>query len=49
MTRFQALRRMRCDLVTAAFIALMNWMADVPQGEIRFMSVVIEFDPEEPA
>lgn len=49
MTRYQCLRKMRFDWFTAGFIAGMNWLFDAPRNEIRFMHVVIEFDPEEAA
>ena len=48
MTRYQALRKMEVDWFTSGFIAFANWLHDYPPHEIRFMSVVIEFDPTEP-
>ncbi len=48
MTRYQALRRIKCDPLTAGLIAGLNWLFNIPSGEIRFMNVIIEFDPEEP-
>ena len=48
MTRYQALRKMEVDWFTSGFIAFANWLRDYPPHEIRFMSVVIEFDPTEP-
>ena len=45
MTRYQALRHMGCGRFTAWLIALMNDIRGVPQGEIRFMTVIIEYTP----
>lgn len=47
MTRYQVLRRLHCDPITAGFIAAMNWLCGVPTNLIAFMSVRIEFDPKE--
>ena len=48
MSRYQVLRRMSCDPLTAGFIAFFNWLFGVPNGEIHVMHMVIEFDPEDP-
>lgn len=47
MTRYQVLRQLDVDRLSSAFIAVMNWMMNTPAHEIRFMHVVIEFDPDE--
>lgn len=47
VTRYQVLRRLKCDPLTAGLIAGLNWAFDAPSGEIHFMGVIIEFDPEE--
>ena len=45
MTRYQVLRKvLRCDPLTAGFIAFMNWAMGVPANEIRVMTLVIEID-----
>lgn len=43
MTRYQALRKMGCDVVTACFIGSLNWLFGVREGEIRFMHMIIEY------
>ena len=48
MTRYKALRKLvKVDPITAAFIAFFNWLFAVPENEIRFMHIIIEFDPKE--
>jgi len=48
VTRYQALRKLvKVGPFTAGFIAFFNWLFDVPPNEIRFMHVIIEFDPKE--
>ena len=49
MTRYQVLRHMKCEWLSAASVAFFNWLLKAPANEIRFMTVVIEFDPDEPA
>lgn len=49
MTRYQVLRRIGCDPLTAGSIAFMNWLRGYPDGRIYFMTTVIEFDPKEGA
>jgi hypothetical protein len=49
MTRYQVLRRIGCDPLTASGVAFMNWLWGQPQGVISFMTVVIEYDPKEGA
>lgn len=44
MTRYKALRVIGCDFISASFIALVNWLRDVPDGEIRFLTVVMEYE-----
>lgn len=44
MSRYQALRLVGCDWLTAAFIALSNRMAGVPAGQIRFMHMTIDYE-----
>lgn len=46
ISRYQALRRMKCDVITAAFIAFLNFMFDVPPNKIVFMTLEIDFDDE---
>ena len=47
MTRYQALRRLGCDVLTACFIGSLNYLFGVREGEIRFMHMIIEYDTEE--
>ncbi len=47
MTRYQCLRRMGCGWFTAAGVAFGNWLRGNPEGIITFLTVVIEYDPEE--
>ena len=47
MTRYQVLRRIGCGPITAGGIAFMNWLIGYPPNLIGFMTIVIEFDPEE--
>lgn len=47
MTRYQVLRRMGCGPFTSGSIAFFNWLRGYPPGVIAFMTVVIEFDPNE--
>ncbi len=44
MTRYQVLKRMGCDTLTAATISALNWVWGAPQGEIYFMHIVIEYE-----
>lgn len=44
MTRYQALRAIGCDPLAAGAIAAMNWIAGIRRGQIRFLSVVIEYE-----
>lgn len=44
MSRYQALRRIGCDPLSAAVIAIMNRILGVPCGEIRFMHITIEYE-----
>lgn len=49
MTRYQALRRhLRCDPLTAAVIAFLNWAREVPAGHILFLTLHVEYDPTPP-
>ena len=48
MTRYQALRRIGCDPLTAGGIAIANWLRGYPEGLIVFLTVQIEYDPKEP-
>lgn len=45
MTRYQALRSVGCTCFGAWFIATLNNLRGVPQGEIRFMNVTMEYEP----
>lgn len=45
MTRYQALRKMKCDPLTAAFISFLNFMFGVKEGYIGIMNITIEYDP----
>ena len=47
MTRYQALRRLGCDVLTDCFIGSLNHLFGVREGEIRFMHMIIEYDTEE--
>lgn len=47
MTRYQALRSMSCDPITAGMVAFMNWVCGVPQGKIGFMHIIIDYDPDD--
>ena len=49
VTRYQVLRRIGCDPLTAGGVAFMNWLWGQPEGVIAFMTVVIEYDPKEGA
>lgn len=44
MSRYQALRRIGCDPLTAGVIAGMNRCMGVPRGEIRFMHITMEYE-----
>ena len=46
MTRYQVLRRIGCDPLTAGGVAFMNWLWGQPEGVI---APVIEYDPKEGA
>jgi hypothetical protein len=46
MSRYQALRRIGCDPLTAGFIAAMNWAMGQPKGQIRFMHITMEYDTQ---
>lgn len=46
MTRYQALRKMKFDPLAAAVVAFFNWLADVPQGIVVIMFVVIEYEEQ---
>lgn len=43
MTRYQALRRLGCDPLSAAFIAVLNWMRGVEPNRIVFMTLDVVF------
>jgi len=47
MTRYQALRRIECDPLTAGVIALLNWAREVPAGTIVFLTIVLHYDSSE--
>lgn len=47
MSRYQALRHIGCDPLTAAFIAMANWACGVPKGRIVCMSVEIDISDME--
>lgn len=47
MNRYRALRAMRCDPVTAAIFAVLNWLFRVPRNQIRVMHITIELDQGE--
>ena len=42
MSRYQALRSIGCDPLSAGFIAFLNWMRGYPVNHIQFLNVVIE-------
>lgn len=46
MTRYQVLRCMGCDPLTAGTIAFFNWLRGAPDGLIFFMHMVIEYNEE---
>lgn len=46
MSRYRALRLLRCDPLSAGLIAFFNWLRDVPPGEIRVFTAVLEYDHE---
>ncbi len=49
LTRYRALRRLvRVDPLTAGIIAAMNAIAGIPEGQIRVMTVIIDYDPLDP-
>lgn len=43
MTRYQVLRKLGCDIVTASTIAFFNKVRGVPPGLIVFMHIKIEY------
>lgn len=43
MTRYQALRQIGLDPISAALVALMNWLRCIPDGEARAMSMRITY------
>lgn len=43
MSRYQACRLLGLGPVTAAALALMNWLAGVPDGLIKFMTLEVEY------
>lgn len=47
MTRYQVLRRLGCDTIAAAAIALLNWAFNVPLGQIKFLTVTIHYEGKE--
>lgn len=47
MKRYRVLRRIGLDPLASAFVAALNWVMGAPQNEVRFMTVIIEFDPAE--
>lgn len=49
MTRYQALRRAGFGALAAAFIAALNYFRDIPKGEIRFLTVTMEYDHDQVA
>lgn len=46
MTRYQALRAMKCDPFTAGFIAFGNWLRGIQPGRIVFLTVQIDYDAD---
>jgi hypothetical protein len=46
VTRYRALRRIGCDPLAAALVAVLNWLQRVPANEIRVLTTVVEIDPE---
>lgn len=49
MSRYQVLRRIKCDRLTAGVIALLNWACGVPDGTIVFLTAVMHYDLSEDA
>jgi hypothetical protein len=47
MTRYQALRHLGCDPLSAGVVAFLNWMRGYPPNRIVFLSIDIEFEPLE--
>lgn len=47
MTRYRACRLIGLDPLSAAFVAALNWLFDVPQGLIKFI-VEIEYYEDHP-
>ena len=47
MTRYQFMRKLGFDPLTAGLTAFMNWVHGHPEGEIHIMHTVLEYDPEE--
>lgn len=45
MTRYQVLRSLGCDPLSAGIVASINWLFGVREGVVGFMNVVIEYDP----
>ncbi|WP_137917162.1 hypothetical protein [Hydrogenophaga sp. 2FB] len=48
ITRYQVLRHNGCDPVSAGFVAFLNWLVGVREGEIRFMHITADYDTKEP-
>ena len=47
MTRYQALRYMNCDRLTAVVVTFFNWVRGVPAGEVRFLNVTVSYFSQE--
>lgn len=45
MSRYQALRQLGLDPLSAGFVALLNWMRGYPANRIVFLTVEIEVQP----
>lgn len=44
MSRYRALRILKCDPLSAGIIAFFNWLRDVPAGEIRVFTACLTYD-----
>jgi hypothetical protein len=47
MSCYEALRKIGCDPLTAAVIAALNWVMGQPTGQIRFMHITMEYEPND--
>ena len=48
MTRYQALRSIGLDPLSAAIVTFVHFLAGAPEGKIAILHMTITYDPDQP-